>query len=89
MELTTLLEKLKLEHLDAQLDAVCEQAAAQDLDYKRFLAEALTCEWQGRFRRGIETRVKLARLPGSRHWSSSTSTSSPVWIGGRCGSWRG
>jgi DNA replication protein DnaC len=63
MELTTLLEKLKLEHLDAQLDAVCEQAAAQDLDYKRFLAEALTCEWQGRFRRGIETRVKLARLP--------------------------
>jgi DNA replication protein DnaC len=63
MELSGLLEKLKLEHLDAQLDAVCEQAAHQDLDYKSFLAQALTAEWQGRFRRGIEARVKQARLP--------------------------
>ena len=29
MELERLLEKLKLDHLEAQLDAVCEQAAAQ------------------------------------------------------------
>jgi len=28
MELTTLLEKLRMDHLDAQLDAVCQQAAA-------------------------------------------------------------
>ena len=41
MELSALLEKLKLEHLDAQLDAVCEQAAARDLDYKSFLTQAL------------------------------------------------
>jgi DNA replication protein DnaC len=63
MELTTLLEKLKLEHLDAQLDAVCEQAAQQDLDYKSFLTHALAAEWQGRFRRGIEARLRQSRFP--------------------------
>lgn len=52
MELEGLLEKLKLDHLQAQLDAVCEQAAAEELDYKTFLAEALRLEWQGRFQRG-------------------------------------
>lgn len=63
MELTMLLEKLKLDHLEAQLDAVCEQAAGQDLDYKSFLAQALGTEWQGRYQRGIETRLRQARLP--------------------------
>lgn len=63
MELTGLLEKLKLEYLDAQLDAVCEHAAQHDLDYKSFLTQALTTEWQGRFQRGIEARIKQARLP--------------------------
>lgn len=32
MELAILLEKLKLEHLEAQLEAVCEQAAQQEFD---------------------------------------------------------
>jgi DNA replication protein DnaC len=63
VELTTLLDRMKLEHLAARIDAVCEQAAGQDLDYKRFLAQALETEYQGRFRRGIEARVKLARFP--------------------------
>lgn len=63
MELSALLEKLKLEHLDQQLDAVCEQAAARDLDYKSFLAQALEAEWHGRFQRGIEARVRVARFP--------------------------
>ena len=63
MELTALLEKLKLEHLDAQLDAVCEQAAERDLDYKSFLAQALETEWQGRFQRGIEARLRQSRFP--------------------------
>ncbi len=63
MELSGLLEKLKLDHLDQQLDAVCEQAAARDLDYKSFLQEALTTEWQGRFRRGIEARLRQSRFP--------------------------
>lgn len=63
MELTALLEKLKLDHLEAQLDAVCEQAAQRDLDYKSFLAMALQTEWQGRDHRGIETRLRQARLP--------------------------
>ena len=63
MELTSLLEKLKLDHLDSQLDAVCEQAAARDLDYKSFLTAALSTEWQGRYRRGIEARLRQSRFP--------------------------
>jgi DNA replication protein DnaC len=63
MELSALLEKMKLEYLAAQLDTVCEQAAGRDLDFKGFLAQALETEYQGRFRRGIEARLKLARFP--------------------------
>jgi DNA replication protein DnaC len=63
MELATLLEKLKMDHLEAQLDAVCEQAAQRDLDYKAFLSQALVVEWQGRFQRGIETRLRQSRFP--------------------------
>jgi DNA replication protein DnaC len=63
MELSGLLERLKMDHLDAQLDSVCEQAAERELDYKSFLAQALNTEWQGRYQRGIETRLRQARLP--------------------------
>jgi DNA replication protein DnaC len=63
MELATLLEKLKMDHLELQLDAVCEQAASKELDYKTFLAQALETEWQGRYQRGIETRLRQARFP--------------------------
>jgi DNA replication protein DnaC len=63
MELSALLAKLKLEHLEPQLYSVCEQAASQELDYQAFLERALAVEWQGRHQRGIETRLRLARLP--------------------------
>ena len=63
MELMQLLERLKMDHLLAQLEGVCEQAAKGDLDYQRFLAEALEAEWRGRQQRGIESRLKLARFP--------------------------
>jgi DNA replication protein DnaC len=63
MELTTLLDKLKLDHLEAQLDAVCEQAAQHQQDYKTFLVQALQTEWQGRYQRGIEARLRQARFP--------------------------
>jgi DNA replication protein DnaC len=63
MELTTLLERMKMEHLLAQLDGVCEQAAKGDLDFKGFLARALETEWHGRYQRGVEGRLKQARLP--------------------------
>jgi DNA replication protein DnaC len=63
MELSALLSKLKLEHLEPQVASVCEQAASQDLDYPTFLIRALTVEWQGRQQRGIETRLRLARFP--------------------------
>ena len=63
MELTALLNKLKLDYLEAQLDAVCEQAAQHQQDYKTFLVQALDTEWQGRHQRGIEARLRLARFP--------------------------
>ncbi len=63
MELTVLLERMKLEHLQAQLDGVCEQAAQGELDYKSFLARALEAEWRGRYQKGVEGRLKQARLP--------------------------
>lgn len=63
MELMALLHKLKMEHLEYQLDAVCEQAATRDLDYKQFLTQALMVEWQGRDQRGIEARLHQARFP--------------------------
>lgn len=95
MELDNLLEKLKLDHLERQLDAVCEQAAQRQLNYKDFLVQALQTEWQGRFQRNTETRLKLARFPwitssrcpSGRPWSSSTSSSNPAWIASRCGNW--
>jgi DNA replication protein DnaC len=63
MELATLLDKLNLAYLEPQLDAVCEQAAQRELDYKSFLTAALSTEWQGRQLRGIEARLRQARLP--------------------------
>jgi len=63
MELVNLLDKLRMDHLEAQLDAVCEQAAQRSVDYKTFLAQALQTEWQGRYQRGIEARLRQARLP--------------------------
>jgi DNA replication protein DnaC len=62
-DLTSLLERMKLEHLDAQLDALCEDAAKRELDYRSFLTQALSTEWQGRQLRGIEARLKQARFP--------------------------
>ena len=63
MELMGLMQKLKLEHLPGNLDALCEQAAKRDLDYRSFLAEALATEWAGRHQKGLESRLKQARLP--------------------------
>jgi len=81
MELTALLEKLKMDHLEAQLEAICEQAAQRDLDYKTFLAQALEAEWQGRYQRGIEIRLRQSRFP----WM--TSTSSLALTGDRYANW--
>jgi DNA replication protein DnaC len=63
MELTNLLSRLRMDHLEAQLDAVCDQASQKQVDYKTFLLQALQTEWQGRFQRGIEARLRLAHFP--------------------------
>jgi len=63
MQLTSLLERMKMEHLGLELDALCEQAAKRELDYRDFLTEALSAEWKGRHLRGFEARLKAARFP--------------------------
>ncbi len=63
MELSGLLDKLKMPHLTERLETVCEQAAKRELGYQEFLAEALSAEWQGRHARGVESRLAQARLP--------------------------
>ena len=61
MELTQLMTKLKFQHLPAQLETVCEQAAKQEWDYPAFLTEALRLEWQGRHVNGVDSRLRQAR----------------------------
>ena len=74
MELSALFEKLKLDHLEAQLDTVCEQAAKREHDYKTFLTSALEAEWKGRFQRTVESRLRQARFPWSSPKSVDTCT---------------
>lgn len=63
MQLESLLEKMKMDHLSLQLESVCEQAAKRDLGYREFLEEALLSEWAGRHGKAVESRLKLARFP--------------------------
>jgi DNA replication protein DnaC len=63
MELMTLIKRLKLDYLQDSLDVLCEQASKKDLNYREFLAEVLSAEWAGRHQKGLESRLKQARLP--------------------------
>ncbi|MBK1736104.1 hypothetical protein CKO15_12655 [Halorhodospira abdelmalekii] len=63
MQLDALFERLKFEYLPDQIEAVCEQAAKEKLDYPDFLAKALEAEYAGRNRKGIESRMNQARFP--------------------------
>jgi DNA replication protein DnaC len=81
MELKALFERMKLDHLGNQLDQVCEQAAKRELDYKSFLTEALATEWRGRHLKGVEARLRAARLPAVKTLESFDFGSSRVWTG--------
>lgn len=63
MQLEGLLGKLKMEHLEAQLESLCEQASKRDLSFREFLIEALDTEWRGRHVKAVESRLSQARLP--------------------------
>jgi hypothetical protein len=41
MQLEQLLERLKMEHLQATLDSLCEHASKEYLNYREFLTHAL------------------------------------------------
>lgn len=63
MELMRLMQRLKMAYLPDRLDTLCEQAAKRELDYRAFLTEALSAEWAGRHQKGLESRLRQARLP--------------------------
>ena len=63
MNLDQLLDRLKMDHLQATLDTLCEHASKKDLNYREFLEQALAQEWGGRHQKGLDTRLKQARLP--------------------------
>lgn len=63
MQLMGLLGKMKMDHLAAQLDTLCEQASKRDMGYREFLTDALATEWRGRHLKGVESRLRQARLP--------------------------
>jgi len=63
MELIALLDRFRLNTLAERLETVCESAAKRELNYKEFLAEALSLEFGDRQQKGIEQRTTLARLP--------------------------
>ncbi len=62
-DLDTLLARLKMDHLGAAVDSVCEHAAKEELNYREFLVQALSQEWNGRHQKGLESRLKQVRLP--------------------------
>ncbi len=41
MNLDELLDRLKMDHLHATLDSLCEHASKEDLTYREFLEQAL------------------------------------------------
>lgn len=63
MQLTSLMGKLKMDYLPDSLDSLCEQASKKDWNYREFLTESLAAEWAGRHQKGLEGRLKQARLP--------------------------
>ena len=66
MELTQLMKKLKLEYLPGTLDTLCERASKNDLNYREFLTDVLKTEWSRRHQKGLESRLKQARLPWTK-----------------------
>ncbi|STJ26537.1 Putative transposase [Escherichia coli] len=84
-ELEVLLSKM--EHLSYHVESLLEQAAKKELNYREFLCMALQQEWNGRHQRGMESRLKQARLPWVKRWSSSTLPSSRASIVRLSGNW--
>ncbi|WP_413725366.1 IS21-like element helper ATPase IstB [Sodalis sp. RH16] len=62
-ELENLLTRLKMDHLSGAVENLLEQATKEELNYREFLIRALSQEWNGRRSRGLESRLKQARLP--------------------------
>ncbi|GFN47460.1 AAA family ATPase [Candidatus Regiella insecticola] len=63
MEMENLLIRLKMDYPGDALESLCEEATKKALNYREFLQQALAQEWNGRHQKGLESRLKQARLP--------------------------
>ncbi|QGY28333.1 IS21-like element helper ATPase IstB [Pantoea cypripedii] len=61
--LNELLQRLKLEHLTDAVDNLLEQSVKEELNARETLTRVLAHEWNGRRHKGLESRLKSARLP--------------------------
>ena len=86
MELTSLLERMKMEHLLAQLDGVCEHAAKGDLDYKGFSPRRSKPNGAAGTNGASRAGSSWPGCRGSRRSISLTSSSSRRSTAGRCAS---
>ncbi|STG52176.1 Putative transposase [Escherichia coli] len=90
-ELEVLLSRLKMEHLSYHVESLLEQAAKKELNYREFLCMALQQEWNGRHQRGMESRLKQARLPWVKtleQFDFTSSRASTVRLSGNWLVWR-
>ncbi|EFZ53117.1 insertion sequence IS21 putative ATP-binding domain protein [Shigella sonnei 53G] len=90
-ELEVLLSRLKMEHLSYHVESLLEQAAKKELNYREFLCMALQQEWNGRHQRGMESRLKQARLPWVKtleQFDLPSSRASTVRLSGNWLVWR-
>lgn len=62
-ELTELMARLKMDHLTDAVDNLLEQAVKEELNARETLVRVLSHEWHGRRHKGLESRLKQARLP--------------------------
>lgn len=58
--------QLALTEADALVESRLEAAAKGEQSYAEFLADLLESEWQARTDRNLQTRLKLAKLPGRK-----------------------
>lgn len=61
--LSELLQRLKLEHLTNAVNNLLDQVEKEELNARETLIRVLAHEWNGWRRKGLESRLKSARLP--------------------------
>lgn len=73
-ELTELMARLKMKHLTDSVENLLAQAVKEELNERETLVRGLNHEWNGRRHKGLEFRLKKARLP----WVKTLKSTAPA-----------